>query len=67
MEIEKFAVYTPLEIQEILKISNSTMKRLIKSKQILANKVGGQYRILGSELLRLLTPTPEYVKVRSRK
>jgi excisionase family DNA binding protein len=67
MEIEKFAVYTPLETQEILKISNSTMKRLIKSKQILANKVGGQYRILGSELLRLLTPIPEYVKVRSRK
>jgi excisionase family DNA binding protein len=67
MEIEKFAVYTPLETQEILKISNSTMKRLIKSKQILANKVGGQYRILGSELLRLLTPIPKPVKVKSKK
>lgn len=50
-------VYTPKEAQKLLKISPSTMKRLLKKGLIRANKVGGQYRILGHELLRLLSPT----------
>jgi excisionase family DNA binding protein len=49
-------VYTPLEVQEILKISKSTFLRLIKDGKLKARKVGGQYRILGSELLRVLQP-----------
>jgi len=49
-------VYTPLEVQELLKISRSTFLRIIKSKKLVANKISGQYRILGSELLRLLQP-----------
>ncbi len=49
-------VYTPKEAQEILKISSSTLKRLIKKGLIRANKIGGQYRIVGHEILRILSP-----------
>ncbi len=52
-------VYTTGEAQSLLKVSNSTMKRLFKKGLIRANKVGGQYRIMGKELLRLLSPTME--------
>ncbi len=55
-EIKPNAVYTTAEAQEVLKISNSTMKRLLKSGLIKANKIGKQYRILGHELLSLLSP-----------
>ena len=55
-EINENEVYTTAEAQELLKISNSTMKRLLKKGLIRANKVGKQYRILGHELLRLLSP-----------
>lgn len=56
VEIRPNAVYTTSEAEELLKVSNSTMKRLLKKGLIRANKVGGQYRILGHELLRLLSP-----------
>ena len=55
-EIKPNAVYTTAEAQEVLKISNSTMKRLLKSGLIKANKIGKQYRIFGHELLSLLSP-----------
>lgn len=54
--IEPNKVYTPKETGEILRVSQSTMKRLLKKGLIRANKIGGQYRILGHELLRLLSP-----------
>lgn len=56
-EIRPNEVYTTEEAQMILKVSNSTMKRLLKQGLIRANKIGKQYRILGHELLRLLSPT----------
>jgi len=55
-EINKNEVYTTKESQKLLKISSSTIKRLLKKGLIRANKIGGQYRILGHELLRLLSP-----------
>lgn len=55
-EIKANEVYTTQEAQELLKISNSTMKRLIKGGLIRANKIGKQYRILGHELLAMLSP-----------
>jgi len=55
-EINENEVYTTAEAQELLKISSSTMKRLLKKGLIRANKVGKQYRILGHELLRLVSP-----------
>ena len=58
-EIKTNAVYTTVETQEILKISSSTMKRMLKNGLIKANKVGGQYRILGKEILRLVSPEVE--------
>jgi excisionase family DNA binding protein len=58
-EILPNAVYTTDEAEKLLKISNSTMKRMLKSGLIRANKVGKQYRILGLELLRLVSPKVE--------
>ena len=57
--IDPDEVYTTSEAQTLLKISNSTMKRLLKNGLIRANKVGGQYRVMGKELLRLLSPIVE--------
>jgi len=58
-EIKKNGVYTTAEAQKILKVSNSTIKRMLKNGLLRANKVGGQYRILGRELLRILSPDLE--------
>jgi excisionase family DNA binding protein len=64
-EIKPGAVYTTAEVQKLLKISNSTIKRLLKKGLIRANKVGGQYRILGKEILHLILPETEQRAVRS--
>ena len=53
-------VYTTSETQQLLKISSSTVKRLLKRGILRANKVGGQYRILGREILRLISPDLEH-------
>lgn len=55
-EMKPNAVYTAAEAREVLKISESTLKRLLKNGSLRANKVGRQYRILGQELSRLLSP-----------
>lgn len=54
--IKPLDVYTPKEAQKVLKISDSSMKRFLKKGLIRANKIGKQYRILGHELLRILSP-----------
>ena len=59
MEIKRDEVYTPLEAQKLLKISPSTMTRMLKKGMIKAAKIGKQYRILGKELLRVLSPELE--------
>lgn len=58
-EIKPNEVYTTKETQDFLKISSSTTKRLLKKGILRANKVGGRYRILGRELLRLVSPEVE--------
>ena len=58
-EIKPNAVYTTHETEKILKISNSTLKRLLKKGLLKANKVGKQYRILGLEILKLVSPVVE--------
>lgn len=55
-EIKPNEVYTTQEAEELLKISNSTIKRLLKRGLLRANKVGKQYRILGHELLKIVSP-----------
>lgn len=71
-EIQENAVYTTEETRKLLKISESTIKRLLKRGILRANKVGGQYRILGKEILQLISPEAEkkagkaYMKVKKR-
>ncbi|MDP2923622.1 MAG: helix-turn-helix domain-containing protein [Candidatus Omnitrophota bacterium] len=59
MEIRPNEVYTTEEAQQLLKISPSTTMRLIKKGFIRTAKIGKQYRIMGKELLRLLSPELE--------
>lgn len=71
-EIKSNSVYTTNKAEKLLKISNSTMKRLLKKSLIRANKVGRQYRILGKEIIRLISPEIEqqtaksYLKVKKK-
>jgi len=58
-EIKPNAVYTSEESRKLLKVSESTIKRILKKGLIKANKVGRQYRILGKEILRLVSPDVE--------
>ena len=59
MQINKDTIYTPKETQAYLKVSQSTMTRMLKSGLIRAAKVGKQYRIFGKEILRILSPQLE--------
>ncbi len=58
-EIKPYSVYTTDEAQQLLKLSKSTMKRFLKKGLIKANKLGRQYRILGKEMLRIVSPQAE--------
>ena len=58
-EIKPNQVYTTEEAQDFLRVSNSTIKRFLKKGILKANKVGGRYRVLGRELLRLVSPEVE--------
>ena len=63
MIVDEKEVYTPQEAISILKISDSTFRRLIRKGILRAAKIGGQYRILGKHILTLLSPTlPSKVK-----
>ncbi|MEK7142404.1 MAG: helix-turn-helix domain-containing protein [Patescibacteria group bacterium] len=64
-EIKPNAIYTTGETEALLKVSNSTIKRLLKGGILRANKVGKQYRILGKEILRLISPEVEKKATRS--
>ena len=59
MEIKENEIYTPQETQKILKVSSSTVTRMIKKGLIRAAKVGKQYRIMGKEILRIVSPQLE--------
>ena len=71
-EIKPNLIYTTEEARSFLKISESTIKRMLKRGIIKAYKVGGQYRIWGSEILELVSPKVEkkvyriYQKVRDK-
>lgn len=64
-EIKPNAVYTTEETEALLKISKSTLKRLLKKGILKANKVGKQYRILGLEILKLVSPVAEEKAVKA--
>lgn len=58
-EINPKEVYTTKEARDFLKVSESTIKRMIKNGILKAYKVGGRYRIWGSEILQLISPKLE--------
>lgn len=58
-KIEPDKIYNTAETMDVLRISKSTIKRWLKSGIIRANKIGGRYKILGSEILRLISPNLE--------
>ena len=59
MQINANEAYTPKETQALLKVSSSTLTRLMKKGLIRAAKVGKQYPIMGKEILRMLSPELE--------
>lgn len=59
MKIHEDVIYTPKETQAYLKVSQSTMTRMLKSGLIRAAKIGKQYRIMGKEILRVISPQLE--------
>ena len=59
MKIHGDVIYTPKEAQAYLKVSQSTMTRMLKKGLIRAAKIGKQYRILGKEILRMISPVLE--------
>jgi excisionase family DNA binding protein len=65
MVVEDKGIYTLEETQSILKISRSTLLRLIKKGLIKTAKVGRQYRIWGTEILHIMSPVLED-KVRNK-
>ena len=71
-EIKPNQIYNTQEAQEYLKVSKSTIKRLLKRGIIHANKVGGRYKILGREILKLVSPEAEikgekvYIKLKEK-
>lgn len=64
-ELKENAIYTTDEVRTLLKVSKSTVKRLIKRGILKANKVGGQYRFLGKEILRLISPELEKESIKT--
>ncbi|MFA5359783.1 MAG: helix-turn-helix domain-containing protein [Patescibacteria group bacterium] len=64
-KIDPNSIYTTTETRQLLKISDSTIKRMLKNGLIKANKVGGQYRIMGKEILRLVSPEIEKKAIKS--
>lgn len=58
-EIKPNEIYTTEETRDFLKVSESTIKRFLKRGIIKAYKVGGSYRIWGSEILNLVSPEVE--------
>lgn len=66
MEIKDMEVYSIDEACRYLKVSSSTLSRMIKNKQIQTAKVGKQHRILGKEILRLVLPENLNEEVRAK-
>ena len=55
-EIKPNKIYTTEEVRGFLKISESTMKRMLKSGILKTYKIGNRHRIWGHEILKMLSP-----------
>jgi len=68
MPVKEHEIYTPQETIKLLKISDSTFRRLIRRGVLQAAKIGGQYRIQGKYILQLFNPNlPGKVKSAYKK
>jgi excisionase family DNA binding protein len=47
-------IYTPQEVAQVLKVSAATLSRAIRDGKLKALRVGGQWRIVGTELVKYL-------------
>ncbi|MCK9614339.1 MAG: helix-turn-helix domain-containing protein [Candidatus Omnitrophica bacterium] len=54
MQVIPNEIYTLKETEEILKLSRSTILRLIKKSELKTVKIGRQHRILGREILKMV-------------
>lgn len=54
--IEDGKLYTSAEIRALLRISISTLRRLVRRGDLAAHRVGRQYRFLGRDVLKCLQP-----------
>jgi putative resolvase len=52
--IREDQVYRPAEIAEALRVSTVTLTRAIRDGKLKAFRVGGQWRILGEEVVRYI-------------
>jgi excisionase family DNA binding protein len=57
MELSERGIYTIEEAAQILKVSQSTIRRWINTGKLTSSKIGRLYRISGSDVQRLLTDT----------
>jgi len=62
VDIEPNRVYTFDEILEVLKLSQVTLRKLVRNGDIPASKLGKQYRFLGADLLKALEKTQNHVR-----
>jgi len=61
LDIEPNRVYTFDEVLEVLKLSPVTLRKLVRSGDVPASKLGKQYRFLGAELLKALENLKNHV------
>ena len=66
MILNETEIYTADEAQQIMKISYATFRRLVKNGTICAVKIGGQYRILGENILRAVRPKSQRKLVKNK-
>ena len=61
LEIRPNAVYTLADVCQILRISDATARRWLKTGKLRSARVGRAYRVLGSHLFEALNPTTSEV------
>ena len=52
-------VYRLAEIADVLRVSQATLLRAIHARRLKAIRVGGQWRVMGSDLARFLSAETE--------
>ncbi|MDQ7839149.1 MAG: helix-turn-helix domain-containing protein [Thermodesulfobacteriota bacterium] len=59
MELRDNEIYTIEEAAQILKVSQTTIRRKIRSGELRSNRLGRLHRIRGEELFKLFLDTGE--------